>query len=80
MGSNITNLHDGKLFVDDLPDGNIGRFALFQVAMVPVRTKFALIGPVAPYRTAHFDLADQGNQAGFDGLGQFGQLLDGPAA
>jgi hypothetical protein len=65
MGSNIGDLHYVYLFIDNLPYGNVGRFAFFQVAVVTVDSQLAVIGPVASYRAAFLDLPYKGNQAGF---------------
>ena len=45
----INNLHSDLLFVFR-PDGNIGRLAFLQMAVMPVVVKFGIVLPVTAYR------------------------------
>ena len=58
----ICNLHQLNFPVNFLPNGNIGRMAFFQVAMVNNSAQFAIIRPVAAYRAMQLNVHDKSIQ------------------
>jgi hypothetical protein len=51
MAADICNLDHFIRFAQDLPDGDIGRPASLEMAMVAVLPEFAIIGPIRLNRT-----------------------------